>query len=150
VTASDLHAREGGEIGGNRPVMILTPRWSSGSSLQRQRSGRAAEQRAAKSVEAAAEKLSWLRVSGEGPAAAWGKPRARGRRLYRAAEALWRAGLRRRAGGAAPDCGRTRARVRARHGEREGPDRRDPPTSETGREGRGRHGWFGPGRERVG
>jgi hypothetical protein len=44
TTASDLHAREGGEIGDNGQVMILTPRRSSGGGC----SGReAAEQRAA-------------------------------------------------------------------------------------------------------
>jgi hypothetical protein len=47
TTASDWRAREGGETGDKRPVMILTPRWSFCGGLRRQRSGGAAERRAA-------------------------------------------------------------------------------------------------------
>jgi hypothetical protein len=115
-------------------------------------SGReAVEQRAGEAWRRQQRKNSCgLGFRGKAAAAAWGKPRARGRRLYRVAEVPWRAALRRRAGRSALDCGRTRARVRAWRGEMEGPDRRDPHASEMGREGRGRRGQFGPGRERAG
>jgi hypothetical protein len=64
VTASDLHAREGGETGDNRLVMILTPRRGFGGGLLRKRSGGAVS---GQGVEAAAvEKLSRHRVSCEG------------------------------------------------------------------------------------
>jgi hypothetical protein len=45
----------------------------------------------------------------------------------------------------ASGAGRTRTRVQAWLGEGEGPDRRDPPASKRGREGRERRRWFGPG-----
>jgi hypothetical protein len=71
MMASDLRSREDGETGDNRPVMILTPRRSSGSGLRRQRSGGLASGRGVEA--AAAEKLSWLRVSGEGGGCGLGK-----------------------------------------------------------------------------
>jgi hypothetical protein len=125
-----LARREGGETGDNRPVMILTPRWSFCSGLRWQRSGGAVERRAA-----GAWRRRWRKSSGglgfraKAAVAAWGRPRARGRWLYRVAGAPRRAGSRHRLGGAAPDCGRTQARVRARRGGRESPNRRDPPVN---------------------
>jgi hypothetical protein len=73
--ASDSRAREGREIGDNRPVTILTPRRSSGGSLRWQRSGGTAE---------AWRRRQWkssrgLRFQAMAAAAALGKPRARGR-----------------------------------------------------------------------
>jgi hypothetical protein len=47
TTASYLRAWEGEEIGDNRPVMILTPRRTSRGGLRGQRTGGAAEWRAA-------------------------------------------------------------------------------------------------------
>jgi hypothetical protein len=69
--ASDSRAREGAETGDNWPVMILTPRRNSGGGLRGQRSGGAASSRGVEA--AAAEKLSRLRVSGEGSGYGLGK-----------------------------------------------------------------------------
>jgi hypothetical protein len=125
MMASDWRAREGGETGDNWPVMIFTPRRSFCGSLRRQRSSGAAERRAAGAWRRRRRKSSGgLGFQAKAAATAWGRPRAQGRWFYRAAGAPRHAGLRRRTGGVAPDCGRTRARIRAERWERESPDRR--------------------------
>jgi hypothetical protein len=74
ATVSDLRAWEGGETGDNQPVMILTPRQNSGGGLRRQRSGKAASGRGVET--AITEKLSRLRVSGEGGCCGLGKTKS--------------------------------------------------------------------------